>query len=73
MLGRPSSQVFTEEQKAEHSAQAIAAALKLEASEERDDIIERNAKHLQIVIDRLDITSAKRAEYQKLISDNLVE
>jgi precorrin-6B methylase 2 len=73
MLGKPVTEFATLEETAERASQALQVAIALEPSEERDDIIQRNAKHLQIVIDRLDITSAKRAEYQKLISDNLVE
>jgi len=55
MLGRPVTEFISDEVKAEHSALAIAAALELEPSDERDDLIERNARHLQIVIDVLDI------------------
>jgi hypothetical protein len=73
MLGRPTTVVISDEVKAEHSALAIAAALELEPSDERDDLIERNARHLQIVIDGLDITAAKRAEYQNLITTYLID
>ena len=73
MLGRPVTELITEEVKAEHSAQAIAAALELDPSEERDDIIERNARHLQIVLSSLDISATKRKQYEKLVADNLVE
>ena len=65
--------IISEEVKAEHSALAIAAALELEPSEEVLETIERNARHLQIVIDGLDITAAKRAEYQNLITTYLID
>jgi hypothetical protein len=73
MLGRPTTELISDEVKAEHSALAIAAALELVPSDERDDLIERNARHLQIVIDKLDITAAKRAEYQNLITTYLID
>jgi hypothetical protein len=65
--------IISEEVKAEHSAIAIAAALELEPSEEVLETIERNARHLQIVIEGLDITPAKRAEYQNLITTYLID
>jgi hypothetical protein len=73
MLGRPVTEFISDEVKAEHSALAIAAALELEPSEEVSQTIERNARHLQIVIDGLDITAAKRAEYQNLITTYLID
>ena len=73
MLGRPSTDSISAEIKAEHSALAIAEALELDPSEQREDAIYRNARHLQIVIDALDISKAKRAEYQKLIDTHLVK
>jgi hypothetical protein len=73
MLGRPVTEFISDEVKAEHSALAIAAALELEPSEEVLETIERNARHLQIVIDGLDITAAKRAEYQNLITSYLID
>jgi hypothetical protein len=63
----------TKEELAEASALAVAAALELEPSEDRADAIFRNAKHLQIVIDTLDISKAKRAEYQNLITTYLID
>lgn len=73
MLGRPVTEFISDEVKAEHSAQAITAALELEPSEERNDVIERNARHLQLVLPSLDITATKRKQYEKLVADNLVE
>lgn len=73
MLGNPGIALISEEAKAEHSAQAITEALNLPAGDVRDDIIYRNAKHLSLVIDSLDITTAKRTSYQKLITDYLVD
>lgn len=73
MLGRPVTELISEEVKAEHSANAITAALELDPSEERDDIIERNARHLQIVLPSLDISATKRKQYEKLVADYLVE
>ena len=73
MLGDPNIPLVSDEVKAEHSALAIAATLELEPGDERDDLIERNARHLQIVIDGLDITAAKRAEYQNLITTYLID
>ena len=73
MLGRPVTELISEEVKAEHSANAITAALQLDASEERDDVIYRNAKHLQIVLPSLDISATKRKQYEKLVADHLVE
>jgi hypothetical protein len=73
MLGRPATDSISAEVKAEHSALAIAEALELEPSEQREDAIYRNAKHLQIVIDTLDISQAKRVEYQNLITTYLID
>jgi hypothetical protein len=73
MLGNPNIPLVSDEVKATHSALAITAAVELEPSEERDDVIQRNARHLQIVIHGLDITAAKRAEYQNLITSYLID
>lgn len=73
MLGRPATELLSEETKAEHSALAIQAALELPAGDDRDDIIYRNAKHLQLVLPTLNVSATKRKQYEKLVSDNLVE
>ena len=73
MLGKPNAEFISSENRAELSALAIAAALELEPGEKRDDVIQRNARHLQIVIDGLDISPAKRAEYENLINTYLVD
>lgn len=65
--------VPTEEEKAEWGVAAIAHALALPESQEVTETLDRNARHLQLVIDSLNITKAKRAEYQNLISTHLVK
>jgi len=65
-------EVFTisAEVAAEHSAQAIYVAKDSE-SEDALDIIERNARHLQMVLPSLSISKTKREEYESLIADSL--
>jgi hypothetical protein len=73
MLGRPIFEPTSEELKAEYSAEAILAVADLELNEELQERIIRNAKHLQQVIGILNISEAKRAEYQNLIDTYLVD
>jgi hypothetical protein len=74
MPGRVDEYVsISKEEKAEHVASALKDALTLEQTEDNMDRIYRNARHLQIVIDTLDITPAKRAEYQNLITRYLID
>jgi hypothetical protein len=73
MLGRPIFEPTSEELKAEYSAEAILAVADLELNEELQERIVRNAKHLQQVIEILNISETKRAEYQNLIDTYLVD
>lgn len=73
MIGSNTEVTITAEDLAADAASALNNALAQPASDERDDAIYRNAKHLQIVLDGLSISATKRQQYQNLITDNLVE
>lgn len=72
MIGKPEFTPASEEDKAQFAADSIATALELEQTEEVQERISRNAAHLKRVIARLNVSNAKRAEYEKLIADHLV-
>ena len=73
MIGSHTDSTITPEDLAADAAAALNNALAQPASDERDDAIFRNAKHLQLVLDSLSISATKRQQYQNLITDNLVE
>lgn len=73
MFVREVKEFLDPESAAEDSANAIKSALLMEDGDARNDIIYRNAKHLELVLTGLNISDDKRAEYQKLIDDHLVK
>ena len=73
MLGKPVTELLTKEASAEKVVNELKSLVELERTEKVEEAIQRNAKHLSLVLDGLDIDAAKRSEYQKLIDDNLVE
>ena len=67
MLGRPVTEFLSEEQKADASVVAIEAVLDEEITEDIIDLIERNIRHLELVLPTLNVPKQKKDDIKSLI------
>ena len=68
MLGKVTTPLLTEEQKADASVVAIEAVLDAELTEDTIDLIDRNVRHLEIVLPNLSVSKQKLDEINLLIA-----